>query len=708
MSNPTLKKQQITALIGNPNVGKSSIFNQLTGLNQKIGNYPGVTVDKTYGMLKGKSGVEILIDLPGIYSLHPKSEDEVIAFRVIAGIDQEKPDQVLVVLDATNLERSLFLATQLIDLGIPLAFILNMKDIAETKGISIRTYDLYKALGVPVILTDARHNEGISAIRDVIVSREFISPKPVMQMENYIPKELTDLVKSNLQLQMDYEAFLAMDAVTAGFADFISPEKRIWLVDQINTFAIDIAKAKKAETQDRQQKAAIIANQVTKLEQKPNAGLTGKLDGIFLHPVWGYFLFGFILLLVFQAIFAWAEFPMTWIEESFAFLASWTSQNLPPGPLTDLVSEGIIQGIGGIVIFVPQIALLFGFLSILEDTGYFSRVVFLMDRIMKPFGMHGKSVVPLISGMACAIPGIMATRTISNNREKLITILVTPWMSCSARLPVYIILIGLTVPEESFMGINYQALALLAMYLIGIIATLAGAFILNKFFSKKSKSYLITELPIYRIPRWKTVLMTMYSKSRIFVMEAGKVILAISIVLWVLASYGPSEQRDRLEAEKEMLLANASEEEAELIEQDFQSKKLESSYIGVVGKAIEPVIRPLGYDWKIGIALLTSFAAREVFVGTMATIYAIGADVEDELTIRERLSQENHPETGEIVFDRATGFSLMIFYAFAMQCMSTLAVVYRETKSWKWPFYQTVAMTVVAYLAAFATYQLFS
>jgi ferrous iron transport protein B len=708
MSIPTIKKQQLTALIGNPNVGKSSIFNQLTGLNQKIGNYPGVTVDKTYGMLKGKAGIETLIDLPGIYSLHPKSEDEVIAFRVIAGIEQEKPDQVLVVLDATNLERSLFLGTQLIDLGIPLAFILNMKDIAETKGISIKAFELFKILGVPVILTDARHNEGISAIKDVILSRQFVSPKQVILLEDYIPKELTDLVKNYLGLKMDYEAFLAMDAVTSGFADFLKPIQREWILEKINAFGIDISAAKKAETQERQQIAGKIFTQVTKLQQKQNAGLTGKIDNVFLHPVFGYLIFASVLLLVFQAIFAWAEFPMTWIETSFAFLASWTSQNLPPGPLTDLFSEGIIQGIGGIVIFVPQIALLFGFLAILEDTGYLSRIVFLMDRIMKPFGMHGKSVVPLISGMACAIPGIMATRTISNNREKLITILVTPWMSCSARLPVYIILIGLTVPEESYLGISLQAMALLAMYMIGIIATLAGAFVLDKFFSKKSKSYLITELPIYRIPRWKTVLMTMYSKSRIFVLEAGKVILAISIVLWVLASYGPGEQRERLESEREMLLANASEQETEKIESDFQAKMLESSYIGIVGKAIEPVIRPLGYDWKIGIALLTSFAAREVFVGTMATIYAIGGDVEDELTIRERLSQETHPNSDEKVFDRATGFSLMIFYAFAMQCMSTLAVVYRETKSWKWPIYQTIAMTVVAYLAAFVTYQLFS
>jgi len=383
-------------------------------------------------------------------------------------------------------------------------------------------------------------------------------------------------------------------------------------------------------------------------------------------------------------------------------------ETLPPGVFTDLLAEGIITGIGGVVIFIPQIALLFGFLAFLEDTGYFSRVVFLMDRIMRPFGLHGKSVVPLISGMACAIPGIMASRNISNSKERLITILVTPWMSCSARLPVYIILIGLTVPDEAWMGINLQAIALLVMYLFGTVFTLLGALALRFIIKTKEKSFLMADLPIYRMPRLQTVLLTMFNKSKIFVLEAGKVILAISIVLWVLASYGPSGKMEAVEAEKLAMLEKATESEKDEIRNIYASKELESSYIGILGKSIEPAIRPLGYDWKIGIALLTSFAAREVFVATVATIYSVGEDVEDELTIREKLAKQVHADTGEKVFNRATGFSLMVFYALAMQCMSTVAVVYRETKSWKWPILQTIFMTIIAYLGALATYQIFS
>jgi ferrous iron transport protein B len=424
--------------------------------------------------------------------------------------------------------------------------------------------------------------------------------------------------------------------------------------------------------------------------------------------VLGYILFLAVMLLIFQAIFAWASVPMDLIDVVFAGMGSWVYETFPSGVLTDLLAEGIIPGVGGVVIFIPQIALLFGFLAFLEDTGYLSRVVFLMDRLMRPFGLHGKSVVPLISGMACAIPGVMAARTIRNSKERLITILVTPWMSCSARLPVYIILIGLTVPDELYVGINLQALALLGMYLLGTIATLLGALLLRFVLKTKEKSFLLTDMPIYRLPRWKSVALTMYSKSKIFVLEAGKVILAISIVLWVLASYGPSDRMNALEEQMELEMAAASHERHTDIEERYASQKLENSYIGILGKAIEPAIRPLGYDWKIGIALITSFAAREVFVGTIATIYSIGGDVDNELTIREKLAQEVDPVTGEKVFNKATGFSLMVFYAFAMQCMSTLAVVYRETKSWKWPIIQTLAMTVVAYLAALFTYQIFS
>lgn len=706
MENSAKASLKKIAIIGNPNVGKSSIFNQLTGLNQKIGNYPGVTVDKSTGTITIKEKSFELIDLPGTYSLYPKSEDEVIAYRVLSGLEDEKPDYALVVLDATNLERSLLLGTQVMDLGIPLAFVINMIDLAKKKGLEIKTFDLYKQLNIPIVLTDARKNEGMESIRDLIFQEKFSASPGFISLDEVLDQFFLEDIQKKTGLKTGYQAFQAL--VFSQTDKRHSQEDKKWWREQAEKQGIDLDSLQVKETGMRYRKIGEVLSKSLVKDNLSLKSFTQALDKWMMHSILGYLVFLGILLLVFQAVFAWAETPMDWIDGAFAALGTWVSETLPPGVFTDLLSEGIITGIGGIIIFIPQIALLFGFLAFLEDTGYMSRVVFLMDRIMKPFGLHGKSVVPLISGMACAIPGIMATRSISNTKERLITILVTPWMSCSARLPVYIILIGLTVPDEPLFGFSMQALALMGMYLLGIVATLVGALILNRIMRSEEKSYLMIELPIYRFPRWKAVLLTMFSKSKTFVLEAGKVILSISIVLWVLASYGPADRREALEEQKAVLLDQSPEEEWEMIEAEFESKKLETSYIGILGKTIEPVIKPLGYDWKIGIALLTSFAAREVFVATIATIYSIGGDAEDELTIKEKLSQEVHPVTGEKVFNRATGFSLMVFYALAMQCMSTLAVVYRETKTWKWPALQTVVMTLVAYLAALITYNIFS
>jgi ferrous iron transport protein B len=695
---------QTIALIGNPNVGKSSIFNQLTGLNQKIGNYPGVTVDKSLGFLE-ESGQSIqLIDLPGTYSLYPKSEDELIAYSVLSERDGEL-DGALVVLDACNLERGLLLATQLMDLGLPIALVLNMKDMAADRGLELRTHALFKALQVPLILTDARKAEGIQVVKELLYQKNFKRTEAFIPIEEVVSKEILAAVAKRFQLTNLYKAFQLL--VFAQEDTSILGEDRKWLEEISRKEGLDIPKAKLEEALKRNEKIAALVRTVVSSEKTHEKSITNRLDTFFLHPLLGYLLFFGIMLVIFQAVFAWAAVPMDWIDAGIAGMASWITQTLPAGVFTNFLAEGLIPGIGGIVIFIPQIAILFGFLAFLEDTGYLSRVVFLMDRIMKPFGLHGKSVVPLISGMACAIPAVMATRTISNNKERLITILVAPWMSCSARLPIYIIMIGLIIPAESILGINAQALALLGMYLLGTVATLVGAFLLNLVFSQKQKSYLLTEMPVYRFPRWKAVVLTMVSKSKVFVLEAGKVILTISIVLWVLSSYGPPSTMDALEeAEANQLSQALSSEEISAVEELFASKRLESSYMGIMGKAIEPVIQPLGYDWKIGIALITSFAAREVFVGTIATIYSIGGDVDNELTIREKLSQETSPVTGEKVFNLATGLSLMVFYAFAMQCMSTLAVVKRETKSWKWPILQTLVMSSIAYVAAWITYQI--
>jgi ferrous iron transport protein B len=693
------------AIIGNPNVGKSTIFNQLTGLNQKIGNYPGVTVDKKTGLMNFKGKTYEIIDLPGTYSLYPNSEDEIIAHRVLNQLNtEEKPDFVLMVIDSLQLSRGLFLATQLIDMGLNLALVLNMADLAAKKNIEIKSFEIFKSLGVPILSTDARGEKGLDQIRELIHQRNFGHSTGFIAIEEIIDKSILEKVKTHFNLSNFYQAYQLLRFGTKDKT--ISPKEKSWITTLLSEENFDLDAAQLEETKLRYKKiTSIVEKTVIRKESKTKET---SLDKILLHPVFGYVIFSVILLLIFQAIFAWSSIPMDFIDGTFAQFAGKISDLLPAGPLSSLITEGIIPGIGGVVIFIPQIAMLFGFLAILEDTGYMSRVVFLMDRWMRPFGLHGKSIVPLVSGVACAIPGVMAARNIGNWKEKMITILVTPLMSCSARLPVYVILIGLVVPDESIGFINLRSLSLFGLYVLGVVGVLGTAFLLKIILKTEEKSYLMVELPSYRRPRWKDVAITMYSKSSTFVTEAGKVILAISIILWVLASYGPPSKMDAIRAQGEQKLALAPESEHELIQAETSSLLLENSFIGIMGRGIEPAIRPLGYDWKIGIALIASFAAREVFVSTIATIYSINGDPDDDLTIRQKLDQQISPYTGEKVFNTATAFSLMVFYAFAMQCMSTVAVVYRETKGWKWPLIQTTYMTVLAYVAAFITYQILS
>jgi ferrous iron transport protein B len=694
------------AIIGNPNVGKSTIFNQLTGLSQKIGNYPGVTVDKKVGLMNYKGNSYHIIDLPGTYSLYPNSEDEIIANRVLSQTNlAEKPQFVLMVIDSSQLSRGLFLATQLIDLGLSLAIVLNMADLATKRHITIKTFEIFKALGVPILSTDARGEKGLDQIRDLIHTRNFSKKGSFIAIDEVVPASLLDEVQSKFDLPNQYQAY---QMLRFGRVDRVIPlENRDWIKSKLESLNFDLSAAQLEETKIRYRKITKIVEAAV-VKEIPDRKSTAGLDSIFLHPVFGYVIFAAILLIIFQAIFAWASVPMDLIDGFFAELSGSIRDILPAGPISSLISEGIIPGIGGVVIFIPQIAMLFGFLAILEDTGYMSRVVFLMDRWMRPYGLHGKSVVPLISGVACAIPGVMAARNIGNWKEKIITIMVTPLMSCSARLPVYVILIGLVVPDKSIGFINLQALTLLGLYFLGIVGVLGTALLLKNILKTTEKSFLMVELPSYRAPRWWDVVITMYNKSKTFVMEAGKVILAISVILWVLASYGPPSRMDEIRISGEAKLATATNpEQEEQIQAETSSLLLENSFIGIMGRGIEPVIRPLGYDWKIGIALIASFAAREVFVSTIATIYSIGGDPEDDLTIRQKLNQQIRPN-GDKVYNIATAFSLMVFYAFAMQCMSTVAVVYRETKSWKWPLIQTAYMTGLAYLSAFIVYQILS
>ena len=697
------------ALVGNPNSGKSSLFNHLTGLNQKIGNFPGVTVEKRTGHSQLPDGTTAdIIDLPGIYSIYPRSLDEQIVAEVL--LDHHSPstpDKIVVIVDGTNLKRGFLLLTQIIDMGLPTILALNMMDLAAKAGISYDFNALSKKMGVPVVAINARKGVGLDDLKKLMAKPLAPPEKSVFSIWPEAESAVKEL-RATLNVDNDYEAYLFLEQPQS--LKFLGAADQGVVTNIRNKYSFFPGKFQGAETILRYSFIQDLLNDVT-LKASDNSwkNNSSRLDQIVTHKVWGYLIFFGLLFLIFQSIFAWAQVPMDLIDTGFAKLSSFLGSVLPEGPLSSLVAEGLIPGIGGIMIFIPQIAILFAFISVLEESGYMARVVFLMDKVMRKFGLNGKSVVPLMSGVACAIPAIMATRTIENWKERTITIFVTPLMSCSARLPVFTILVALIVPDEKAWGFfNLQGLALMGLYLLGFVAALASAYVMKLLIRVKERSYLIMELPTYRIPKWSNVGFTILEKTKAFVLEAGKVIMAISIILWVLASYGPGDALSKarenvLEESKNMRLTEQG------LEDRVAAYKLEHSYAGVIGKGIEPVIRPLGYDWKIGIALITSFAAREVFVGTMATIYSIGSVSDDDAaTIKERMKEEVNPETGGPRFTPATGFSLLVFYLFAMQCMSTIAVVYRETKGWKWPLIQLAYMTTLAYVSAFAVFHLLS
>ena len=693
------------ALAGKPNSGKSSLFNQLTGLNQKIGNFPGVTVDKRTGIcnLDDHQRAEI-IDLPGIYSLYPRTLDEKIVAEILADKNNRHyPDVVVLVADATNLNNCLLLLTQLIDLKLPTILALNMMDQAAKSGQSIDILELAASLDVPVVMINARSGQGVIELKETLREAHRPSTKTIFQLDKEIRKVVTT-IKERFQLSTDYEAYQFLQQ-TENLV-FLTEEERNYIREEAKANEFFPHKYQGAETVMRYGFIQDLLNKVILKTSDPEwKKFSYRIDKVLTHKVWGYLIFFAVLFLIFQSIFAWAQIPMDFIDQSFTLLSNMVDENLPDGPLFDLISQGVIPGIGGIIIFVPQIAILFACISILEESGYMARVVFLMDKIMRKFGLSGKSVVPLISGLACAIPAIMATRTIDNWKERLITIFVTPFMSCSARLPVFTILVALIIPENKIFGFfNFQGLVLMGLYILGFLAALLSAMALKLLIKTSERSYLIMELPTYRRPRWANVGYTILEKTKAFVFEAGKIILAISIILWVLASYGPGLNMNeaRLRVQTEVASENLTEDQ---IQDRVAAYKLEHSYAGIIGKSIEPIIKPLGYDWKIGIALITSFAAREVFVGTVATIYSLGSS-EDQVTIKTRLKSEINPETGGPRYTPAVGLSLLVFYTLAMQCMSTLAIVKRETKGWKWPALQLAYMTALAYLSAFLVYQI--
>ncbi|MDR6804093.1 ferrous iron transport protein B [Dyadobacter sp. BE34] len=702
------------ALVGNPNAGKSTLFNALTGMRQKTGNFPGVTVEKKSGTFRiaGDNGHDAhvtLVDLPGTYSIYPKSKDETVVMDILANPQHpDFPDVVVIVADASNLQRNLLLFTEINDLGIPSVLALNMLDVAESMNLTVNAVQLAMQLNVPVVRINARTGEGMKGLKEAVKQVVGRTEKPALRYF-YEPKEneigLINEVKEIHHLDNDYVA-LQYVCQHDNFS-FLEQPVRAKLDALIEKYGFDENNFLANETIARYEKIKPIVSKAVKSEGATEQPYwTRKLDSILLHRVWGYVTFALVLLVVFQAIFAWASYPMDMIDAGTAAAIEWVKGTLPAGVLNDLITDGIMAGIGGIIIFIPQIAILFALVAILEESGYMARVMVIMDKLMRRFGLNGRSVVPLISGVACAVPAIMTTRSISSRYERLLTIMVTPLMSCSARLPIFTILIALVVPETKVLGIfNMQGIALFGLYLLGLLGALGSAWFLSLFIPRREPSYFMLEMPSYKLPRWGHVGFTMYESVKSFVLEAGKVIMAISIILWVLASYGPGDSMNVAEQQVVASMTTAPQEE---IDAAVASARLESSYAGQFGRFIEPAIRPLGYDWKIGIALLASFAAREVFVGTMATIYSISGDTEDVLTVKQRLVQEKNPETGGQMFTPAVCYSLLMFYVFAMMCMSTIAVVYRETHGWKWPMIQLAYLMVLAYGSAFLVYQVLS
>lgn len=662
--------------MGNPNAGKSSLFNGLTGLKQKTGNYAGVTVDRLEGQTIyswNDQHYELsVIDLPGVYSLFPKSNDEEIACKTLVNPD-EKIDVVVIVADATNLKRNLLLATQLIDLKFKTVLALSMIDEANSQHIKIDRIGLQNTLGVEVVPIDSRKQIGFNKLKEAIVNAKISD------------SFFYDINSTFLSDHKTYKGFI-VSALSDPTDAHVENADKMYRYNTINY---------------------MVAKFVKSPEQLSRKEITSKIDAVTTHKVFGYLVLLAVLFLVFQFIFFISETPMNWIEKFFLQMGDLVKTHLPPGQLNDLIVNGIIAGISGVVMFVPQIAFLFLFIGFLEDSGYMARASFIMDKIMRRFGLNGKSVIPLISGTACAVPSIMATRTISNLKERLITIFILPLISCSARLPVYTLLIAVLYPDGKFLGIfNSKGLVLFMLYMLGFAVTLVTAWVLKRLVKIKETSFFVMELPVYRWPQPKNIGIMVYTKVKVFIREAGKIILAISIVLWFLSSHGFTKTYTELKSQKQVLESGMAKPNTKLEIKKIETQLLEHSFIGNLGHVIEPVIKPLGFDWKIGIALITSFAAREVFVGTMATIYQ-SEDNENTEGIKQKLLNEKD-ELGNLRYTRAVCWSLLLFYAFAMQCMSTIAVVKRETKSWKWVFAQLIFMSGLAYASAFAAYQLLS
>jgi ferrous iron transport protein B len=705
-----VNKKLNIALVGNPNSGKSSLFNSLTGLNQKVGNFPGVTVDKKTGIAVISDTLTAnIIDLPGTYSLYPKRSDEWVSYRVLLQQDETvSPDMIVLVADASNLKRNLLFCSQIIDLKIPVVIAFTMMDLARQKGTQVDIGGLERELGVAIVGINPRKNKGIAALKKAIEltaenlqhpARDFIDTTLLADNAVKAVKDIFPEISNYTALHylINHEHFSMATGV----------QEKIEQIEKDNQFNPTRAQAEEIMQRYGRIKQ-VMQHTVVESDPLQKTLFTEKLDDILLHRTWGYVILLVVLFVLFQSVFWLAQFPMDAIEWGFGALSGWLSNTFPGGWFSDLFINGIVAGLSGIMIFIPQIMILFGLITLLEDTGYMARISFLTDKLMRKVGLNGKSVMPMISGYACAVPAIMSARNIENKKERLLTIMITPLMSCSARLPVYTILIGLVIPSQLYFGfLSLQGLVMMALYLLGTVLALIVSWIMKWFIKSTERSFFILELPVYRGPRWKNVVVTMIEKAKIFVFDAGKVIMVISLLLWGLSTYGPKQKMAAVTARYDAQLAADPAKENE-INKERKTALLQSSFAGTLGKTIEPAIEPLGFDWKIGIALITSFAAREVFVGTMATLYSVGDDSDDNnLKLSEKMRNAVRAD-GTKVYNLATGLSLMVFYVIAMQCMSTLAIVKRETRSWKWPIIQFIYMTVLAYAMSLLVYNLFS
>jgi ferrous iron transport protein B len=734
------------ALVGNPNSGKTSLFNALTGLNQKVGNFPGVTVDKKTGTCKISDTLTVnIIDLPGTYSLYPKRADELVSYKVLMGQDEETiPQMVVIVADASSLKRNLLFCSQIIDLKIPVVVAFSMVDLAKNNGTQIDIAGMERELGVSIVAINPRKDKGITALKKTIetVAENLQQPARDFIDTALLNKDAVAGVKNIFPNISNYAAIHYL----INHADFLLNKEQQNKIEQIK---IDTKfNATRIQAEEIMQRYGRIKNvmQQTVTENDPlkQSLLTEKIDNLLLSRGWGYVILLAVLFLMFQSVFWLAQFPMDFIEWAFGKLGGWLPTVLPSGLFADVFINGIVAGLSGIIIFVPQIMILFGLITLLEDTGYMARISFLTDKLMRKVGLNGKSVMPMISGYACAVPAIMSARNIENKKERLLTIMITPLMSCSARLPVYTILIALVIPSKLYFGfLSLQGLVMMLLYLLGTVLALMVAWVMKWFIKSTERSFFILELPIYRSPRWKNIFTTMLEKAKIFLVDAGKVIMIISLLLWVLSTFGPAKKmaavtknfdskENTVLAEKNILqtkkiqtittaiptdtakintlydsLFTAKDSVIQVLQKERKTALLQNSFAGMLGSFIEPSIRPLGYDWKIGIALITSFAAREVFVGTMATLYSVGDDAdENSVPLREKMAAAKRPD-GTKVYNLATGLSLMVFYVIAMQCMSTLVIVKRETKTWKWPIIQFIYMTGLAYVLSWITYVMF-